>query len=399
MSWQTTSASTERETFILEVQKKDRSISELTRHFGISRKTAYKWLGRFAEDSWAGLVERSRAPQHHPNALSPEWEERILALKARHPLWGAPKLRGRLQELLGAVGCPSESSIGRLLQRHGLVRPRGRRRAQAHGTPLQEYTESNAIWCADFKGYFATRDGIICTPLTISDGFSRYLLRCQGLTEGTGGHIVQPIFEAAMREFGVPTAIRTDNGPPFASVGLGGLSALSVWWLRLGIRLERSRPGCPQDNGRHERMHRTLKEATLQPPQANARAQQRVFDEFRREYNEERPHEAHGQRTPSSVYVPSPRDFPARLPEWPYHETWPTRQVRPCGKMKWKGHDVYVSQALVGERIGFKPVEDGVWMVYFASHPLGLFDERLGSIAPLQNQGSNRGRGRGARRG
>jgi hypothetical protein len=215
-------------------------------------------------------------------------------------------------------------------------------------------------------------------------------LRCQGLSEGTGQVVVQPIFEVVMREFGVPAAIRTDNGTPFACAGLGGLTALSIWWLRLGIRLERSRPGCPQDNGRHERMHRTLKAETAQPPQANLAAQQRAFDAFRREYNEERPHEALDGETPAQVYVPSARNFPARLPEVTYAKDWETRQVRTSGQMKWKGKSIYVTTALAGERIGLEPIEDGIWMTYFATHPLGLFDERKGRIEPLRGRTKRR---------
>jgi transposase InsO family protein len=334
------------------------------------------------------LQEKSRAPLSHPNALGEEVEELVLACKARWPKWGAPKLLVKLRAQMGEEQCPSESSISRILQRHGLVRPHGRRRARAQGTTLGDYAAANAIWCADFKGWFKLRDGTICTPLTLSDGFSRYLLRCQGLTEGTGDEVVRPLFEAAMREFGVPAAIRTDNGTPFASTGLGGLTALSVWWLRLDIRLERNRPGCPQDNGRHERMHRTLKKDV--PIHANASAQQRAFDQFRREYNEERPHEALHGKAPAQVYVPSPREFPERLPEVEYPSTWPTRQVRPSGQIKWNGREIYVSKPLAGECIGFEPVQDGVWLVHFAKHPLGLFDERTNEIEPLRGRRKGR---------
>jgi transposase InsO family protein len=271
-----------------------------------------------------------------------------------------------------------------------LLRPQGRRRDKAHGTALTAYEAPNEVWCADFKGWFSTGDGTICTPLTITDGFRRYFLRCQGLSKGTGGVVVQPIFETVMREFGVPEAMRTDNGTPFACVGLGGLTGLSIWWLKLGIRLERSRPGCPQDNGRHERMHRTLKAETAQPPKANMAAQQRAFDEFRTEYNLERPHEALGGKTPAEVYAPSLRNFPTRLPEIAYAREWEERQVRGAGQMKWKGKDVYITTALRGERIGLEPIEDGVWMVYFATHPLGLFDERKGRIEPLRGRRKGR---------
>lgn len=390
MSWKTTEIEQERASFIREYEKEELDVVELAASYGISRKTAHKWIGRFEVDGWAGLKELSRAPRNHPNALEPEMEAMVLECKARWPKWGAPKLLVKLRAQVGEERCPSESSISRILQRHGLVRPRGRRRAKAQGTVLGSYEKSNGVWCADFKGWFSTGDGKICTPLTISDGWSRYLLRCQGLSAGTGQLIVQPIFATVMREFGMPEAIRTDNGAPFASVGLGGLTGLSIWWLKLGIRLERSRPGCPQDNGRHERMHRTLKAETAQPAKANIAAQQRAFDAFRTEYNEERPHEGLGGRTPAEVYEPSVRDFPARLPEVTYAPEWEQRQVRASGLMKWKGQDIYISTTLAGERIGLEPMEDGVWMVYFASHALGVFNERKGEVLTLR--GRRRGR-------
>ena len=390
MTGKTTTPNEEREAFIGEYQSEGFGLAELARRFGISRKTAYKWVERFKEGSWAGLGDRSRAPLNHPNAMEEAMVQRVLEMKAKWPRWGAPKILVKLRAQIDEKQCPSESSISRVLQRHGLVRPQGRRRARAQGTVLEDYTGPNAIWCADFKGWFATGDGVICTPLTITDGFSRYLLRRQGLSAGTGGFIVKPIFEATMREYGVPTAIRTDNGTPFASVGLGGLSALSVWWQRLGIRVERNRPGCPQDNGRHERMHRTLKEATAKPPCAHGAGQQRAVDQFRREYNEERPHEALGGRTPASVYAPSLRDFPDRMPEVHYRDEWETRQVRPSGQIKWKSQNIYVSTALIGERVGLEPIEDGLWMVHFAACPIGVFDERSGRIQPLKKRHGNK---------
>jgi transposase InsO family protein len=390
MSWKTTDTPQARASFSTDFLREEWDVAELAAGYGISRKTACKWIGRFKASGWEGLTEFSRAPQHHPNALAAEVERLVLECKAAWPKWGAPKLLVKLRKQLGVQACPSESSISRILQRHGLVRPQGRRRARAQGTVLTDYASPNGVWCADFKGCFATGDGARCTPLTISDGFSRYLLRCQGLGAGTGALVVQPIFEVVMREFGVPAALRTDNGPPFASVGLGGLTGLAIWWLKLGIRLERSRPGCPQDNGRHERMHRTLKAATAQPAAANLTAQQRAFDVFRAESNEERPHEGLGGKTPAEVYTPSPRNFPARLPEVAYAPEWEERQVRGAGQMKWKGRDVYITTALVGERIGLEPIEDGQWMVYFAQQALGVFDKRKGRVEPLRGRRKGR---------
>lgn len=361
-------------------------VSELARGYDLSRKTVYKWLNRYEEQGTEGLDDKSRAPLHHPNVLSLEMERHILALKASKPLWGAPKLRCKLMELVGVERCPAESTVSEVLRRHGLSqRPKRRRRAVPSEAPLSHCLESNRVWCADFKGWFRTRDGCKCTPLTISDGFSRYLLCCQGLNGHTGWATVRPVFIEVFRRYGLPEAIRSDNGPPFASLGLGGLSALSVWWLRLGIAIERIEPGCPQQNGRHERMHRTLKEATANPPRASFKAQQQAFDQFRCEYNDERPHEALGQKTPASVYQASPKAYPERLPEQRgYPREWQTRRVRGAGQMKWNGKDVQVSMALIGQEVGLKPTDDGMWALFFETLELGTFDERTYKVEGIK---------------
>lgn len=355
-----------------------RSIAEIARQRGVSRKTVHKWVGRYAEESVTGLEDRSRAPQTHPNAISSELERAILEWKARYPLWGAPKIHSKLQ---GAADCPAESTVSNVLRRHGLTR-QVRRRARATPTvgPLASALGPNDVWCVDFKGWFRTGNGQRCDPLTISDAYSRYLLCCQGLSGFTGRRVVQPWFERVFREYGLPTAIRSDNGAPFASIGLGGLSRLSVWWLRLEIGLERIEPGHPEQNGRHERMHRTLKEAVLRPPRRNLTAQQQAFDAFQREYNEERPHEALNQHVPGSVYEPSRRDYPSRLAEPAYPAAWATRGVRSNGEIKWSGRKVYVSQALIGQRVGLKPESDGIWSLYFMGAELGRLDERAAII-------------------
>jgi len=362
----------------------DYAVSELAAQYGVSRKTVYKWIERFEAGGWTALEDQSRAPHHHPNAVAPEVERALLELKAQRPLWGAPKLLRKLHLALGIGSCPAESTVSAILRRHGLSRiARRRRRATPSPQPFAACQEANAVWCADFKGWFRTGDGNKCTPLTISDGHSRYLLRCQGLDGTTGFTTVQPLFVATFREYGLPRAIRTDNGPPFASTGLGGLSPLAVWWVRLGLELQRIEPGCPQQNGRHERMHRTLKAATAQPPRANLRQQQKAFDAFRHEYNEERPHEALGQRTPSEVYQPAARDYPQRMPEpRGYPDDWQKRKVRPSGQIKWKGCELNISHALIGQEIGFKPIGEGQWAVYFEHLELGRFDERNYRIKP-----------------
>ena len=357
-------------------------ISELARRRGVSRKTAFKWIERYEQEGWEGLRDQSRAPHHQPRAISPQMEQRILELKARWPLWGAPKIHVKLQ---GYSGCPSESTVSNVLQRHGLSRPvRRRRRATPSEGPLSYGEGPNQVWCADFKGWFRTGDGRRCEPLTISDAHSRYLLCCQTVGTTTAMVTVQPMFEATFREYGLPEMIRTDNGPPFASNGFAGLTTLSVWWLKLCIGLQRIQPGQPQQNGRHERMHRTLKEATAKPPRANLAQQQKAFDRFRWEYNEERPHEALGQKPPATLYEASPREFPTRLPSPEYPEQWSVRKVHPGGQVRWQGQKVHVSHALIGQHVAFNPIDDGLWAVYFGKMELAHWDEWSKRIVPVK---------------
>ncbi len=380
MPWKETCAMKERTELVERYLEGEDSVSELAREYGVSRKTAHKWISRFRQEGASGLEERSRAAHHHPNALSQEMELRILEWKAKKPLWGAPKIHSKLWEL---PGCPSESSVSNVLARWGLSRKARRRSSGAVPTqgPLAHCEQANQVWSADFKGHFRTADGQRCNPLTISDGYSRFLLRCQALGAFSGYVAVRPLFIATFREYGLPEALRTDNGPPFASVGLGGLSALCVWLIRLGIRLERIMPGHPEQNGRHERMHRTLKEATANPPRASLRAQQRAFDAFQKEYNNERPHEALGQKAPAEFYVPSTRAYPERVPEQRgYPDAWEKRMVRKAGAMKWNGREIQINAALAGQQIGLEPVGEGLWAVYFESLQLGLFDEREGRV-------------------
>jgi len=274
--------------------------AELALRYGVSRKTVYEWIARYEQEGVEGLKERSSAPHHHPNATDQEVVDEILCLKERWPQWGAPKLLARLQREMKVGSCPAESTVSEILKRHGLSFPRKKRRhAVPSSQPLAHAQEPNAVWCVDFKGWFRTGDGSKCSPLTLTDAYSRYLLRCQGLGESTGHLLVQPIMISAFREHGRPWAIRSDNGPPFATSTLGGLSKLSVWWLRLGIKVERIEPGKPQQNGRHERFHRTLEQHTAAPPAGTLAAQQRRFEQFRCEYNQHRPHEALGQDTPA----------------------------------------------------------------------------------------------------
>lgn len=381
----------ERTRMMMDYESGGYSIAALARRYGVSRKSAYKWIERFASDSFAGLEERSRAPHSQAGAVPQEIVAEVLRLKKRWPLWGAPKLHHKLGQALGAERTPAESTVSNILRRHGLTKAPGRRR-QPHPRPPEIYGQQpNEVWCVDFKGWLPLRGGGRCTPLTISDAASRYLIRCHGLGAETTTELVQPVFVAAFREFGLPGAIRSDNGPPFASTGLGGLSRLSVWWLNLGIALQRIEPGHPEQNGRHERLHRTLKEAIGEPARSLC-AQQETLRSFREHYNEERPHEALAFAVPGACYRPSPRQWSEKPPgPAEYPDDWETRAVRGGGQMKWKGDDVLVSGALSGERIGLKPAGDGKWAVYFRGQELGQFDERKRRVEPLRRTRRERG--------
>jgi transposase InsO family protein len=352
----------------------EETMSLLCRRFGISRKTGYKWLARFQAGGPAALVERSHAPHRQPHAIDVTLHEAIVALRAQHPHWGPRKLRAWLEQRRGGVW-PATSTIGALLQRAGLTVPRRGRRRAAPGAPCTTAGAANAVWAADFKGWFRTGEGRRCEPLTITDVYSRYLLRCQTVT-APRADVVQPLFEATFREYGLPHVIRTDNGPPFAGLTVGGLSRLAVWWIRLGIQPQRIAAGHPEQNAEHERMHRTLKQETATPPRATLGAQQRAFDSFRRVYNEERPHEALGQQPPATRYAASPREYPERLPGVEYPDPYVVRRAHPNGDIKWRGRRVRISQALAGEPIGLEEIADGRWRVWFGPVELGWLDAR-----------------------
>lgn len=380
----------ERLRFVREHRRQGLSMSELCRAFGVSRRTGYKWLARFDECGAQGLADRSRAPVRHPNATAFDLEEVILELRQSHMRWGPRKLRAWLQEHIPNRAWPSASTIGEIIQRRGLVLPvSARRRSPPFSQPLAHADVPNAVWCADFKGWFRTKDGARCDPLTMTDAYSRYLLCAQGV-ERTDGEHVKPLMERAFREFGLPVAIRTDNGSPFASVGRGGLSRLSVWLVRLGIRHERIAPGKPQQNGRHERMHRTMKAETANPPAADLSHQQRVFDRFREVFNNERPHEALGMKTPATFYAPSLRTLPRTLPELEYPKTYELRHVRSNGEVKLAGERLFISEALIGEVVGLDRLDDRYWRLDFGPVPLGCVDGvngRWATRAELQAAG------------
>jgi len=373
----------ERMKFIADHLKDEWSVAALCRYYGISRKTAYKWLARYQEEGPIGLADRSRAPRRHPNAVPEAIQEQIVAFWGKYPHWGPRKLVHRLAQIQPETHWPAPSTVGALLKRRGLTAPRRRkRRTPPYAQPFREGIQPNDVWSADFKGWFRTQERTRIDPLTISDAASRYLLRCQGLVKPKRPS-VQGVFTATFQEFGLPRAIRTDNGPPFASVGLGGLSRLSVWWVRLGITPERIRPGHPEENGSHERMHRTLKQATAQPPKANPRAQQRAFDRFRSEYNQERPHEALAMQTPSQHYQSSPRPFPERLPEVEYTPDHKLRRVRSNGEIRWQDKKRYLSESLVGQWVGLIEIDNGQWRIDFGPIQLAVYEEQAGKIKPI----------------
>jgi putative transposase len=350
------------------------SITEIARQHGISRKAIYKWMERYEAEGVAGLEDLSRAPHQHPQAVSELWRERVRAARQQHARWGAPKLAWLLKQRYGEQDVPSVSTVGRVLRDSGLSQRR--RRTRAHGTGEFAAAEhANQTWAIDFKGWCRTGDGVRCEPLTITDQATRYLLCCQALPATTTA-CVRPLMERIFREYGLPERMRSDNGSPFASRGDCGLTRLSAWWIELGIALERIEPGHPQQNGRHERMHRTLAEATMQPPTSTLRQQQRRMEMFRLEFNEQRPHEALGQRVPASLYTCSARAYPRRVTEPEYPRGWAKRQVFGGGQCRWNARKLFVSHALIDKQIGFEPVEDGLWRVWFYRYWLGMWDER-----------------------
>ena len=374
MPWKETCAMDERARFVIDCEKREFSKAALCRIYGISRPTADKWLARYAEVGLQGLADRSRGPRRHPNQISEDTEEAILQLRRAHAHWGPKKLKAVLEKEKPGHTWPANSTIGEALKRNGLtVRRKRRRRTPPFTQPFSECIESNAVWCADFKGWFKTIDGSRCDPFTVSDAHSRFLLRCQAVKH-TGFATVRGIFEATFREFGLPLAIRTDNGTPFASRGIFGLSRLSVWWLKLGIIPERIEPGKPQQNGRHERMHLTRNTETATPPKRTLRSQQRCFDRFREEFNFVRPHEALEMRCPAEVYCYSPRPYPERLGPVEYPSGLPTRPVQKRGEFYWKRRPVFLGEAFGHERIGLEPVDGRYWFVYFTDVVIGVFD-------------------------
>jgi putative transposase len=378
LPWKETSPMDQRLQFVSDHQRGVSTMVELCARYGISRKTGYKWIGRYDEDGPTGLLEQSRRPDSCPHATDPRVMEALLELRRRHPRWGPKKLVRVLGRRHPQWALPAASTLGSRLKREGLAAPAAPRRARPGehpGPPHTPMDAANAVWTIDFKGQFRVGTGAYCYPLTVMDGWSRYLLGCEALTATTHEQTRRAVARIFDR-YGLPAVIRSDNGIPFAGLTLARLSRLSIWWIRLGIRPELIEPGHPQQNGRHERFHRTLKAETTQPPAATPRAQQTRFRRFRCEYNSERPHEALDHACPDDRYVASPRRLPARLPLIDYPAHFDVRRVAANGCFYWHQHYVTVGQLLTGEDIGLEEIDDGMWNVFFGPVYLGRFDER-----------------------
>jgi putative transposase len=379
MPWRETCIMDERTCFVASCLAGEESVSELCRHFGISRKTGHKWLARYRADGSAGLVDRSRAPLTNPRDLTTEVIEAVVSVRHRFPSWGPRKVKAWLENREPEAAWPAASTIGAAFDRAGLTRPRTRRRRVApQSAPLAACRAPNDVWSADFKGWFLTGDGIQVEPFTVSDGHSRFLLRCQAVGRADEAH-VWPVLADAFREYGLPRVLRSDNGPPFASLATAGLSRLAVKLIKAGVAPHRIAPGKPQENGRHERLHLTLKQDTASPPARSLAEQMDRFEQFRAIYNAERPHEALGQVPPARFYEPSPRRFDGVLRS-PDYANARVRRVRRSGTVKWRGDEVFVSEVLAGEPVGLFPIADDVWLVKYGPLVLGTMKGRQGFI-------------------
>lgn len=384
MPWKASSVMEERLRFVARLLDGE-AMTDVCRDFGISRKTGYKIFGRYKEHGLEALTDRSRRPVRYANQLPQQLESVIVRLKAEKPHWGARKIRELLvRRLDGDVRVPARSTIHAVLDRHGLVKRARERKNRAQGTPLSAAVAPNDLWCADFKGEFKLGNGRYCYPLTVTDQASRFLLMCEAL-ESTREELAVTAFERLFAERGLPLSIRSDNGVPFASPNaLFNLSKLSVWWLRLGIAIERIKPGHPQQNGRHERMHLTLKQEATRPPGSNILQQQGRFDAFVHEFNTERPHEALDMKCPAQLYAASPRRYDG-LPElsYPFHDR--DVLVTACGRLCLHRKRINISTVLAGHKLGIKEVDEGIWLVSFMHYDLGYFDLEQKTLQPLDN--------------
>jgi putative transposase len=376
MPWKETDPMTERLQFIATYLSQVYSMTELCERFGIRRNTGYQWVRRYTAQGLAGLQEQSRAPPRCPHRMSEEVEAVLLEAKQAHPHWGPRKILPYLARRQPDLGLPAPSTAGELFQRAGLSQARNRRRGHRHpGASPRRAEVPNAVWTADFKGQFRTGDGCYCYPLTVADAYSRCLFSCSARLS-TKQVEARPIFERLFQDYGLPDAIRTDNGAPFATPAFCGLSRLSVWWIKLGIRHQRIEPGRPEQNGAHERMHRTLKAEATRPPEPNQAAQQARFDRFCREYNAERPHEALNYNTPASLYRPSARPMPAKRPAPTYPGHYLVPRVSNAGTFRFQTRQLFISDTLLQEDSALEETADGLWSIYFYDVLLARLDER-----------------------
>lgn len=391
MPWRETSPMEERLEFIREYETELFTMTELVAQYGISRKTGYKWLERYETEGALGVRDRSRRPHHSPQASDPDLVEALVAQRRRHPRWGAKKLLAVLRRRHPHASWPARSTVCDLLKARGSIAPRRRRlhSPASRPSPLAPITRVNEVWTTDFKGEFRTGDGRYCYPLTVRDGFSRFVLRCDALLGRTTG-ATRRRFERAFAEYGLPERMRSDNGGPFASLGLGGLSQLAVWWMRLGITPERIAPGHPEQNGSHEQFHSVLKAETARPPAAHCAAQQRRFACFCAEYNYERPHEALRDQPPATCYEPSRRSVPTRLPPLEYPGHMEVRLVSSNGCVSWRSAPLFVATPLAGEHVAFEEVDDGLWTLYFATVALARYDDRRRTLHPIASVSAGR---------
>ena len=377
MPWQETDIIEQRHQFITAWLTKRYSVASLCQSFQISRKTGHKWINRFKHEGMNNLADRLRAPHHQARQTPVSIVQVLIDTKLAFPDWGPRKVTAYLKQTYPHRRWPVHSTVHHILEQQGLVKPRGNRRykAPARTAPLAHATAANVVWSVDFKGDFRLGDGVRCYPLTVIDNYSRYLLACKGLRSTRAIPVIQ-LFEHLFHELGLPEYVRSDNGCPFASTRLGGLSRFSLWLLKSGVTPERIKPGKPQENGRLERFHRSLKAAVCAPPKGNLSAQQRAFNRYRLEYNQYRPHEALDDATPSSYYAQSPRRYTGQVHEFDYPSHFDTRKVRADGNIKWHQVPIYVANLLAGEYIGLEPIDDGCWMVYLSNMKLGILDER-----------------------
>ncbi len=383
MPWKECNRMEERLRFVARLLDGEK-MAPLCREFGISRKTGYKLFNRYKNEGLAGLEDQNKRPYRHANKLPFQIERAILKVKKEHKSWGAPKIREKRVRLYPMIRPPAKSTVHAVLDRHGMVRRRKRRHPKVQGTSLSDSKSPNGLWCADFKGEFQLGNHRYCYPLTMTDYASRYLLACEGL-ESTKEAAAFPVFERTFKQFGLPGAIRTDNGVPFASPNaLFGLSRLSVWWLRLGIAIERIQPGKPQQNGRHERMHLTLKKEATKPPEFNFLQQQERVDQFLEVYNNQRPHQALSMKYPGELYTPSTREYRiSEVPEYPFHDR--TVKITKCGRICIGRRKMNLSTVFAGQYVGIREVSDKIWLVSFMQYDLGFFDENEERVEPALN--------------